>query len=57
MEDRLMTLMEAKQYLKVARSVVLKLLQEKKIRAKKVGRKWIIMKSEIDKFLTDFDEK
>jgi len=56
-EDRPMTLTDIMKYLQVGRNAVLNLFYSKKIRAKKVGRRWIAMKSEVDRYLKDFDDK
>ena len=56
-EDRPMTVDELQEYLKCGRNTVLNLIHDKKVAAKKVGKKWLVMKSEIDRYLKEFDTK
>ncbi len=55
--DYPMTVEMIMEYIHVRRNTVLRLLKEGKIRAKKVGKRWIAMKSEVDRYLKDFDDK
>ena len=55
MENEIFTLEELQKYLKIGRNTALDLLKNKKIKAKKVGRQWRILKSEVNKYLIDFD--
>ncbi len=46
-----LTTREACQYLRISRPTYLKYIYEGKIRAKKVGKGWKVLKSELDRFL------
>ena len=46
-----LTTCEACQYLRISRPTYLKYIYEGKIRAKKVGKGWKVLKSELDRFL------
>ena len=46
-----LTTREACQYLRISRPTYLKYVYEGKIRAKKVGKGWKVLKSELDRFL------
>ena len=46
-----LTTLEACQYLRISRPTYLKYVYEGKIRAKKVGKGWKVLKSELDRFL------
>jgi excisionase family DNA binding protein len=46
-----LTFKEAEKYLKIPRSTLYKLLQEGRLPARKVGRHWRFMKSELDEWL------
>jgi excisionase family DNA binding protein len=46
-----LTTHEACQYLRISRPTYLKYIYEGKIRAKKVGKGWKVLKSELDRFL------
>ena len=50
-DDKIMTVVEVADYLRVHFQTVLKLLRDGSIRAQKVGRSWRILKSEVDKYL------
>lgn len=52
-DDKIFTLEEFKNYLKIGRNTALKLLNDGEVKAKKVGRQWRILKSEVDKYLKD----
>jgi len=54
-ENEIFTLEELQKYLKVGRNTALDLLRNNKIKAKKVGRQWRVLKSEVYKYLNDFD--
>ena len=47
-----LTTREACQYLRISRPTYLKYVYEGKIRAKKVGKGWKVLKAELDRFLT-----
>ncbi len=55
METEIFTIEELQRYLKIGRNTAFDLLKNNKIKAKKVGRQWRILKSEVDKYLNDFD--
>jgi excisionase family DNA binding protein len=46
-----LTTLEACQYLRISRPTYLKYIYEGKIRAKKVGKGWKVLRSELDRFL------
>lgn len=43
---------EACKYLRISRPTFLKLIEEGKIRAQKIGRGWKVLRIELDRFLT-----
>ena len=49
--EAILTFKEAEAYLKIPRSTLYKLLQEGRIPARKVGRHWRFVKSELDQWL------
>jgi excisionase family DNA binding protein len=53
--DKVFTTDEAAQYLKVSKTTLLSHIRERKIKAKKVGRSWRILQSEIYRFLKEED--
>jgi len=55
METKLLTVIEAAQYLKMGRSTVYKLAQEGKLPKDKVGRQWRFDAKELDKTLKEED--
>ena len=55
--DKVLTLEEMRKYLRIGRNVALRLLQEKEINGKKVGNQWRILKSEVDKYLRNHEDK
>jgi excisionase family DNA binding protein len=56
--DKIMTLEEVAEYLRVKPQTIYTWLQEKKIPAAKLGKEWRFKKSMIDKwFLESIDEK
>ena len=52
-EDLILNTKEACQYLKISRPTYLKYITTGKIRAKKVGRGWRVLKSELNRFLNE----
>ena len=52
-DDKIFTLEEFKNYLRIGRNTALKLLNDGEVKAKRVGRQWRILKSEVDRFLKD----
>jgi len=54
-DDKIFTVKELQAYLKMSETTVLKLLNSGKVKAKKVNGLWRIFKSEVDKYLKDFD--
>ena len=59
MEDRdyPMTVEMLMKYLHCSRLTVWKYFKSGKIPAKKIGKRWITMKSQVDKFLLDYSDK
>ncbi len=51
MTDEILTLEEARKYLKVSRSKLYQLAQKNKIPVSKIGRTWRFKKSKIDSWL------
>jgi excisionase family DNA binding protein len=45
---------ELQEYLHINKVTAIRLLRERKIKARKVGREWRILKSEVDRYLRDF---
>jgi excisionase family DNA binding protein len=54
-DDEVFTTDEAAQYLKISKTTLLNHIHERKIKAKKVGRSWRILQSEIYRFLKEED--
>jgi len=52
-DDNVLTTDEAAKYLKVSKSTLLNHIHHKKIKAKKVGRSWRVLQSEIYRFLNE----
>jgi len=50
-DEEILTFREAEKYLKIPRSTLYKLLQEGRVPARKVGRHWRFVKSELDEWL------
>ena len=50
-DDKILTTYEAAQYLKISKTTLLSHIRQRKIRAKKVGRSWRVLQSELYKFL------
>ena len=53
MDDRVLTLKEAAEYLRISRPTMYKMIKGKKIRAKKLGNGYRILLSEIRKYLLE----
>ena len=58
-EDVVLTTEEAIQYLKISKPTLLKHVRLRKIKARKVGRNWRFLQSELYRFLTvnDYSRK
>lgn len=54
--DEVLTTKEACEYLKISRPTFVKLVQSKEIKAKKVGRGWRVLKSELVAYLKNKEE-
>lgn len=52
-DDNILTTDEAAQYLKISKATLLNHIHERKIKAKKVGRSWRILQSELYRFLKE----
>ena len=52
-DDNILTTDEAAQYLKISKATLLNHIRERKIKAKKVGRSWRILQSELYRFLKE----
>jgi len=52
-QDNIFTTKEACEYLKISRPTYMKCIASGKIKAKKVGRGWRALKSELQKFLSE----
>jgi excisionase family DNA binding protein len=52
-DDNILTTDEGAQYLKISKATLLNHIRERKIKAKKVGRSWRVLQSEIYRFLKD----
>lgn len=50
-DDNILTTDEAARYLKTSKATLLNHIRERKIKAKKVGRSWRILQSELYRFL------
>ena len=50
-DDNILTTDEAAQYLKIPKATLLNHIRERKIKAKKVGRSWRFLQSELYRFL------
>ena len=50
-DDRILTADEAAQYLKVSKTTLLNHIRQRKIKAKKVGRSWRFLQSELYQFV------
>ncbi|MBR5683433.1 MAG: helix-turn-helix domain-containing protein [Ruminococcus sp.] len=53
MSDEMMTVSQAAEYLKVCNKTILRLINTKKITASKVGNRWRIKNTDIDKYIRD----
>jgi excisionase family DNA binding protein len=56
-EDEVLTTEEACGYLKVSRPTFLKLIRTNQIKARKVGRGWKLLKSELQSYLMSGGER
>lgn len=56
-DNQIMTFNEFCKYLKIGRNNGYKLLSSGQVKACKIGRKWIIQKKEINKFLKKYRDK
>jgi len=56
-EDNILTSYEAANYLKISKSTLLNHIHQRKIKAKKVGRSWRVLQSEIYQFLKEEEGK
>jgi len=56
-DDRIFTTDEAAQYLKISKTTLLNHIRQRKIKAKKVGRSWRVLQSEIYRFLKEEEDK
>ena len=52
-DDSVLTTGEAAQYLKISKATLLSHIHQRKIKAKKVGRSWRVLQSEIYQFLKE----
>ena len=50
-DDNVLTTDEAAKYLKISKSTLLIYIHQRKIKAKKVGRSWRVLQSELYRFL------
>lgn len=51
MSDEILTVSQAAEYLQVCDKTILRLIKTKKITASKIGNRWRIKNSEIDKYI------
>jgi excisionase family DNA binding protein len=56
-DDNVLTTDEAAKYLKISKSTLLIYIHQRKIKAKKVGRSWRVLQSEIYQFLKEEEGK
>jgi len=56
-DDNVLTTDEAAQYLKISKATLLSYIHQRKIKAKKVGRSWRVLQSEIYRFLKEEEGK
>ena len=56
-DDNVLTTDEAAKYLKISKATLLNHIRERKIKAKKVGRSWRVLQSEIYQFLKEEEGK
>ena len=52
-EERLLTVKEALKYLKVGRTTLYKLIKEGKIKPVKIGKRTLIDKNDLDRFIEE----
>ena len=50
-KDKLITMTELMEFLRISKPTAIKLLKRGDIKATKVGNQWRILKSEVDKYL------
>jgi len=56
-DDSVLTTNEAAQYLKISKATLLNHIRQRKIKAKKVGRSWRVLQSELYRFLNEGEDK
>ena len=56
-DEKIMTMTEVQNYLRITKPTMVKILKEGKLKGKKVGKQWRILKSEVDRYLKDFNNK
>jgi excisionase family DNA binding protein len=56
-DDNILTTDEAALYLKISKATLLKHINERKIKAKKVGRSWRVLQSELYRFLNKEEDE
>lgn len=56
-DDNVLTTDEAAKYLKISKSTLLNHIHQRKIKAKKVGRSWRVLQSELYRFLNEGEDK
>ena len=56
-DEKIMTMTEVQDYLRITKPTMVKILKEGKLKGKKVGRQWRILRSEVDRYLKDFNNK
>ena len=55
-DDNILTTDEAAQYLKISKATLLNHFRERKIKAKKVGRSWRVLQTELYRFLNEGED-
>ena len=55
MEEKILTIKEAAQYLKMSKSTIYKLILEENLPATKVANKWRIKNSKLDKWVDELE--
>jgi len=56
-DDNVLTTDEAAKYLKISKATLLIHIHQRKIKAKKVGRSWRVLQSELYRFLNEGEDK
>ena len=56
-EDNILTSDEAARYLRISKATLFAHIRQRKIKAKKVGRSWRILQSEIYRFLKEEEKQ